>query len=102
MKLDAKCPNCGSRGPHLDNDGRGLDLTLLCTNLVDPDRWASSEPAEDFPEVWVDGKVPCGMQWEPASLCPDCGEPDERAGHMGCQYPQDRDEPEHLDPVPAP
>jgi hypothetical protein len=22
--------------------------------------------------------------------CPDCGEPGERAGHMGCQYPQDR------------
>lgn len=22
--------------------------------------------------------------------CPDCGEPGERAGHMGCQYPQDQ------------
>jgi hypothetical protein len=24
-----------------------------------------------------------------AEVCPDCGEENETAGHMGCQYPQD-------------
>lgn len=27
---------------------------------------------------------------DPRPRCPDCGEPGERPGHMGCQYPQDR------------
>jgi len=28
---------------------------------------------------------------DPRGRCADCGEPGERTGHMGCQYPQDHD-----------
>lgn len=30
----------------------------------------------------------CGWQWSYIG-CPDCGEPNEHKGHMGCQYPED-------------
>ena len=30
------------------------------------------------------------IEENPGHRCADCGEPGERTGHMGCQYPQDR------------
>lgn len=35
--------------------------------------------------------TPCGKLAEPGPMCMDCGEPDVLTGHMGCQYPQDRE-----------
>jgi len=31
------------------------------------------------------------------TYCADCGEPDERTGHLDCEYPQDHDMSDGLD-----
>jgi hypothetical protein len=44
----------------------------------------------DCPKVAGDGAGrPVCPADDPRGRCADCGEPGERTGHMGCQYPQD-------------
>ena len=67
MKKRVKCPHCGNTDERLieDNGCKPSDplYTLLCMSRVAPDEDAfggGSEPGQD-------GKVACGMQWEPNS-----------------------------------
>ena len=66
------CPRC----PHCGNFDQGLiqsngepatspDLTLLCVARVVPAAWSfdHAHPAPD--QIGPDGRVACGMQWEP-------------------------------------
>lgn len=63
-----RCPHCGNRDPKFlqDNGERpsSPDLTMLCVAPVAPADWSfdTKPTAED---IGTDGRVPCGMQWDP-------------------------------------
>lgn len=62
------CPHCGSSDPKFqESNGErptSRDYTLLCVARVKPADWSfSHEPTPE--EIGPDGKVTCGMQWEP-------------------------------------
>lgn len=63
-----RCPHCGNTSSTtIQTNGepaRSPDLTLLCVARVKPDEW--SFDAKPLPEDHdANGRVPCGMQWEP-------------------------------------
>lgn len=64
------CPHCGNRGVKLIETNQphpyGRDLTLLCVKRVWPEDWAFGTDEKPFSDqIGDDGKVACGMQWEP-------------------------------------
>lgn len=63
-----RCPHCGNQSPKLIQDNgekpTSPDLTLLCMASVAPKDWAFTEEP-DADQIGEDGKVPCGMQWDP-------------------------------------
>jgi hypothetical protein len=66
--MTKRCPHCGNiDSKYIEDNGESAnspDLTLLCTRPVEPEDWSFAEkPADDFFDD--DGRVPCGMQWEP-------------------------------------
>lgn len=63
------CPHCGNRAKALMemNTPRESDpdLTLLCVARVPPED-GSFDVEDYYPDQYdADGKVPCGMQWDP-------------------------------------
>jgi hypothetical protein len=65
----AQCPHCGNRDPRFieDNGCKPSDslYTLLCVARVAPGEDAFDGGANPALEIGADGKVVCGMQWEP-------------------------------------
>lgn len=65
-----KCPHCGNTDcKYIETNGdpaKSPDLTLLCVARVAPDDWSFGRELPPLPEDYdADGRVPCGMQWEP-------------------------------------
>lgn len=64
-----RCPHCGNAdGKYIETNGepaRSPDLTLLCVARVPAGEW-SFDHVDPLPEdLDAQGRVPCGMQWEP-------------------------------------
>jgi hypothetical protein len=63
------CPNCGNRNAATIQDNglrpRNALYTLLCVARVAPGDDAFGGEANPPLEIGPDGKVTCGMQWEP-------------------------------------
>lgn len=64
-----KCPNCGNADEAKMEDN-GLksthwNYTLLCVARVDQKDWAFNHTSPDPDQIDADGKVACGMQWNP-------------------------------------
>ena len=66
-----RCPNCGNTDPRFieDNGCKASDplYTLLCVARVAPGDDSFNGDADPPLPVGEDGKVTCGMQWEPNS-----------------------------------
>jgi hypothetical protein len=66
------CPHCGNADPdfHQDNglSSKSDDYTLLCVARIPTEEWAFDfDPTHDADRVDKDGKIVCGVQWQPSN-----------------------------------
>lgn len=81
-------------GDTIDKDKINGNAESGLPDEVDNDDTAFDDPGflSDDDDTGVHPKMPGAEGSSKMAKCADCGDPDERTGHMGCPYPQDRDD----------